>query len=136
MAVRKTRSVATPMLVITLLLFAGCAESNQQRAQRMEGMLMEAGFRAVSANTPVRVERLNQMSALKLRYSERNGHVSYWFADPFVCHCLYVGSQKNYNRFQQLRQERDEEVADENEQQAYQGFMASPAGQVFYGESD
>jgi hypothetical protein len=100
----------------------------------MERMLMQAGFRAVPADTPTRVERLNQMSALKLTYFSRNGNASYWFADPYICHCLYAGSQQNYDEFQQLQQERAEELADQNEQQTYEEFMTSPAGEVFYGQ--
>jgi hypothetical protein len=70
----------------------------------------------------------------KLKYVSRNGKRSYWFADPDVCHCLYVGSQHNYDEFQQFKQKRAEAVTQANEQRIYDEFMASPAGEVFYGQ--
>jgi hypothetical protein len=126
-------------LLIGFLLFQqclamGCAESASQRARRLEPMLAQAGSRIVPANTPARTERLSQMTPLKLKYVSRNGKSSYWFADPDVCHCLYVGSQHNYDEFQQFKQERAQTVTQESEQRIYDEFMASPAGEVFYGE--
>lgn len=127
-------------LVLILCLLGGCAESHEQRAQRLEPMLSEAGFRTVSADTPARVEKLNQMKPLKISYFSRNGKPVYWFPDPYVCHCLYRGNQKNYEKYQELKsqasseQEEAEAADDQASQQAFMEFMASPASQVFYGE--
>jgi hypothetical protein len=122
------------LFLLLQCLAIGCTESSTQRAQRLEPMLMEAGFREVPANTPARAEKLSQMTPLKVSYFARHGKSSYWFADPYVCHCLYVGSEHNYQQLQQLKQERAEEVTQENDQRNFEQFMASPAGQVFYGE--
>jgi hypothetical protein len=120
--------------VILLGFGTGCAESSHQRAQRLEPILAQAGFHVVSANTPVQAQRLSDMTPLKLSYSLHNGSPSYWFADPYVCHCLYVGSEQDYNEFQQLEQERAQPVTQEYDQRNYEEFMASPASQVFYGQ--
>lgn len=74
------------------------------------------------------------MTPLKVSYYSRNGKRSYWFADPYVRQCLYVGSEQNYDEFQQLEQERAQEVTQEYDQRNFDQFMASPASQVFYGE--
>jgi len=132
------RASPTRLLItffFTLQCFAiGCAESSNQRAQRLEPMLAQAGFRVVPANTPARAQRLNDMTPLKVNYFSSNASRSYWFADPYVCHCLYVGSEQNYSKFQELEQEPAQEVRQESDQRNYEEFMASPASQVFYGQ--
>ena len=121
------------LFLILQFLGLGCSESSNQRAQRLEPMLAQAGFRVVAANTPARAQRLNEMTPLKVSYFLRNGKPSYWFADPYVCHCLYVGSEQNYEKFHVLEQEPVQELTPED-QLKYEQFMASPASQVFYGQ--
>jgi hypothetical protein len=122
------------LFLIVQCLGIGCSESSDQRARRLEPMLAQAGFRVVPANTPARAQRLSEMTPLKVSYFSRHGKRSYWFADPYVCQCLYVGSEQNYEEFQQLKQEAAQEVTQENEELKYEQFMASPANQVFYGQ--
>lgn len=50
----------------------------------------------------------------------RNGTVSYVYADPLVCRCLYVGGQEAYARYQ--RQAQRERLADEREMAAQLEF--------------
>jgi hypothetical protein len=126
-------------LLLTLSVLAGgCAESHTERAQRLEPMLAQAGFQMVPANTPARSQKLNDMVPLRMNYLSRNGKLSYWFADPYVCHCLYVGDEQNYGQFEQLKQveqgERAQEVTDMDEQTKYEEFMNSPTGEIFYGQ--
>ena len=55
-------------LIASLLLLgvvAGCAESNDKRANRLEPMLSQAGFRALPADTPARADKLSQMKPLQ-----------------------------------------------------------------------
>src|SRR5215831_3860400 len=69
--------------IILLSVFeGGCAESHVERAQRLEPMLAQAGFRMVQANTPARTQKLADMMPLRMSYVSRNGKLSYWFADP------------------------------------------------------
>jgi hypothetical protein len=124
----------TVFLILMQCLTVGCAESSQGRARRLESILTQAGFRAVAANTPARESKLAEMTPLKLNYFTRNGKASYWFADPYVCHCLYVGDEQNYKQFEQVEQERAEEFAQQTDERNYNEFMASPAAEVFYGE--
>jgi hypothetical protein len=120
-----TRRLIVVFLIVQCLAI-GCAESSNHRARRLEPILAQAGFRVVPANTPTRAQRLNEMTPLKLSYFSRKGNPSYWFADPYVCNCVYVGSEQNYNRFRQLELERAEEVTQENERRQIEEFMGSP----------
>ena len=121
-------------LLILLTLVAGCSESTTQRAQRLAPLLTQAGFHAVAATTPARLQTLSSMTPLKMNYVSRNGTASYWFSDPYVCHCIYVGSQRDYDAFEQLKQQESAEQAQMADQEKFDQFMASPAGQVFYAE--
>jgi hypothetical protein len=131
-------------LIASLLLLgvvAGCAESNDKRANRLEPMLSQAGFRALPADTPARADKLSQMKPLRVSYFNHNGKPVYWFPDPYVCHCLYRGDLHNYEKYEDLKaqasNEQREEAAsvdDQASQQTYIDYMGSPAGQVFYGE--
>jgi len=126
--------------LLFLSLLAGCCESHDDRARRLEPILSEAGFRALAANTPARADRLDQMTPLKISYFPHNGKPVYWFPDPYVCHCLYRGDLQNYKKFEDLKaqasseQEEAEAVEDPLAQQRFLEFMGSPASQVFYGE--
>ncbi|MBV8056124.1 MAG: hypothetical protein JO071_12890 [Deltaproteobacteria bacterium] len=126
-----------PLLLLSVLA-GGCAESHTERAQRLEPMLVQAGFRMVPASTPARTAKLADMTPLQMSYVSRNGKLSYWFADPYVCHCIYVGNEQNYGQLEQLKQagqeQRAQEVTDMAEQTKYDEFMNSPAGGIFYGQ--
>jgi hypothetical protein len=121
------------------VLATGCAESNTAKAQRLEPMLAQAGFRMVPANTPAREQKLNDMAPFRINYMPRNGKPSYWYADPHVCNCLYVGNEQNFEQFRQLKQtageeEQAQEVTDMAEQTKYEEFMNSPSSGIFYGQ--
>ena len=126
------------LLLLLNVLAGGCAESHTERAQRLEPMLAQAGFRIVPANTPTRSKKLSDMTPLRISYAARNGKLAYWFADPYVCNCLYVGSKQNFEQFknleQQEKEERAQEVSGEVEQEKYEEFMSSPSSQIFYGQ--
>lgn len=86
-------------------MLAGCAlqETPKQRAQRIEPMLSAAGFKMLPADTPERVAETQRLTALKVRYYFDNGKPRYWFNDPVLCHCVYVGSEKNYQQYERIR---------------------------------
>ncbi len=90
---------AAPVLAACLLI-AACA-TPQQRAEDRENLLTAAGFTARPANTPERVASLRNLPANKVVQRTRGGTVSYVYADPLVCACLYVGDQAAYGRYQQ-----------------------------------
>lgn len=97
--------------VLLFVLLAGCAvfgPSPQQRAAKVEPMLAAAGFRAIPADTPDKLARLQQMKPpLRLTYSIRGGTPHYWYADPYRCQCLYLGDEARYQRYETLRVQAD-----------------------------
>jgi hypothetical protein len=124
---------ATICLIALSCLTAGCSESGAHRADRIEPLLTEAGFRVTTADTTARREALSSLTPLKVEYFEYQGKPLFWFADPYVCHCVYAGDETNYDRFRQLKRERAEYLEEETAQQKYLEFMTSPVNQVFLG---
>jgi hypothetical protein len=93
-------------VVLAILLScvaAGCAETPSQRARRLEPLLSAAGFHMVQADTPQREQELASHTPLKMRYYFANGNPHYWFADPYVCNCVFVGKELEFQKYQQLR---------------------------------
>lgn len=79
---------------------AACA-TPQERAVAREDLLSAAGFTVQPANTPARVASLRSLPPNKVMQQTRGGTVSYVYADPLVCACLYMGDQAAYGRYRQ-----------------------------------
>ena len=108
------RRITLVFVLVVSATLAGCAESQQHRAKRLEPMLSAAGFLVMLPNTPARADELNSMTSAKMRCFSQGGKMHYWFADPVVCHCLFVGNEKAYQRYQQIKlQERMQQQAAE-----------------------
>jgi len=98
------RKLLASMLIMAAACAApGCAETPRQRAKRIEPMLSAAGFHMHQADTPQRQEELNSRTPLKVRYYVRDGKPHYWFADPTICQCIYIGTEHNYQNYEQIR---------------------------------
>jgi uncharacterized protein YceK len=85
-----------------LLTLSGCASIRRHEAASTEQLLAAAGFRMQPADNPERVHDLEAMPSLKLVARSQAGDVRYTFADPYKCHCLYVGGAKEYSAYQRL----------------------------------
>jgi hypothetical protein len=86
----------------TLLLFAVCAATTAcNPVQSKEDMLAAAGFTLVPANTPQRQASLGSLPPHKFVHQVRNSAVTFIYADPTICDCLYVGNQAAYDRYRQ-----------------------------------
>ena len=84
------------VLVVLILAGAtGCAAGQAAATRSTEQMLAAAGFHV--ADTPERVAELVSR--------HQDGGVSYVFADPVGCHCVYVGGGREYQEYQRLRLE-------------------------------
>lgn len=103
------------VLAGTALLLGACANSADMIGQR-EDMLAAAGFSLRPADTPDRVASLKGLPPHKFVSSARNGVVTYVYADPTICGCLYVGDQAAYDRYQKLVF--DKKIADEQQMAA------------------
>ena len=80
------------------VLLSGCV-SQAQRVQNKEDMLAASGFTIDPANTPQREASLTSLPPHKFVRQEQGGKVTYIYADPTICGCLYVGNQAAYDHY-------------------------------------
>jgi hypothetical protein len=93
------------ILAVVSLLLAGCAPSQatlNKRAVEAERILAAAGFQMKFADTPELLTKLQAMPQRTLVPHKQNGALRYVYADATSCKCLYAGSEKAYQRYQQL----------------------------------
>lgn len=58
------------------------------------------------ADVPERIRDLERMPPPKLVARRQDANVTYTFADPYNCRCLYVGGAKEYSAYQRLAREK------------------------------
>ena len=97
---------ARPLIALALtgLIAAGCAQS----VANTENALSQAGFQMQSADTPRRQAALLSLQPHKFSMQIRNAKAIWVYADPTICHCLYLGDQfayDNYMAAKRLKQE-------------------------------
>jgi len=112
-------------LALTVFLALGltaCATPQEQVAQK-EDYLAAAGFMVRPANTPERQKMLSSLPSHHFVQRVHTDSVSYVYADPLVCGCLYVGSQLAYNQYKLSMQQ--QHLADEQAMTAQ--MYANPA---------
>jgi hypothetical protein len=104
--------IALVALVIALAL-GGCTAMRRDRAPDTIRLLTQAGFKALPADTPERMARLKTLTPYSIvPWTRKSGATVYAYAAPDLCTCVYVGSPKQYARFQQLlRAEEKAEIA-------------------------
>jgi len=96
-----------------LPLAAAPADAKSTKSiERKEDDLAAAGFVIRPANTPERVDMLSRLPANKFVRHVDGDTVSYVYADPKACNCLYVGSQQAYGQYRKALQ--DKYVADQH----------------------
>ncbi len=71
-----------------------------------EDMLATAGFTVVPANTPERQTSLTSLPPHKFVHRTNGDKVTYTYADPTICDCLYVGGEAAYDRYRQAMTQR------------------------------
>ena len=101
---RPTRPLACLMLLGILLGACGTLEVDQ--ARETEQMLVAAGFRVKLADTPEKLEFVDDLDQLKLLAHTQGDARYYFFADALRCRCVYWGSEAAYQRFRQLAMDR------------------------------
>ena len=110
---------------LAILSIAGCSDSNSggnpiaeiwqenqtaeqiDHAEFVEPLLKAAGFTRRDANTPEKVTHLESLTPYRIRYHVNpKGIVRYHFADPDFCHCVYVGDEASYQKYQKLKSDK------------------------------
>jgi len=89
---------------------AGCGSlqppppSPEQQAEQVEPMLAAAGFRMLPADTPKRQDQLESLLPLQVQYYVgKTGNLHYWMADPYYCKCMYIGTEEDYQKYEQMK---------------------------------
>jgi hypothetical protein len=90
------------LLAVVGLSVSGCTYFRKEEADQTESTLAAAGFQMKPADTPKREAGLAQFPVRKLVTRVRDGKVTYFYADPDFCKCLYYGNQEQYGRYKQL----------------------------------
>jgi len=105
---RRPNPVRHTALLTTLLaagLLAACQTAPPDFGSQ-ENQLAAAGFLMKPANTPERQAMLGRLPAHQFLLRQNGGTTHYVYADPLVCDCLYVGTQRAYDQYRmnQLQQ--------------------------------
>ncbi len=87
------------MVMLPLFGLVACA-TPQQVVSQNEDNLAAAGFTVRPANTPDRQAMLNRLPPDRFVQRAHGDSVTYVYADPLVCGCLYIGGQQAYDRYQ------------------------------------
>ncbi|MCH4021995.1 MAG: hypothetical protein LKH33_11275 [Acetobacter sp.] len=94
------------------LLAIGCAfplvacETHQELVTHKENHLAAAGFVEKMVETPEQKAAFAKLTPYKFIRVVKGDKVSYLYADPTVCGCVYVGSQQAYGQYEQYKQTR------------------------------
>ena len=102
-------AVIAAALVILGIALAGCAAIRNHHAVQTERLLSAAGFQMKLADTPEKLASLEKLPQRKLvPHTRHDGILFYLYADASACKCLYVGSQKAYQRYQEISVQQQE----------------------------
>ena len=129
-----SRTLLSGVCMMFAVALGACSlfqESPQQRAQRIEPMLSAAGFHMQPADNEQKRSAIQSLPPLKMRYYTKGGQLTYWFADPDYCQCVYTGNEAAYQRYQNLKiqnqmAQQAEMTAEANEEAAEEMSMPSP----------
>jgi hypothetical protein len=96
---------AGAILLLVTLSLGGCTTVRKVEGRddpKMTRRLLAAGFRAVPADTPEKMARLERMPDRLFTKVTREGKPYYLLADRRGCSCMYVGNERAYLRNQDL----------------------------------
>ena len=108
------RPITSIVLFFLIAVFsaavAGCGSiqppppTPEQQAEQLEPMLSAAGFRMLPADTPEHQQQLQSLVPLQVNYYiGKTGKMHYYMAGPNYCKCMYIGSEQNYQKYEQLK---------------------------------
>jgi hypothetical protein len=93
---------------VLLALAVGCAGT---QTQTKENLLIAAGFKEITPHNAAQLHKLQALPADKVALVQRHGKIYYVFPDA-PNNRAYVGGQKEYQAYEQLRLEN--KLANEN----------------------
>lgn len=86
------------LLFIGALVLPGCSSL----VARQEAQLDAAGFKSFPADTPERRALLTSLPSRQFVQGMDGDFITYTYADPLVCNCIYVGTRRAYGNYVSL----------------------------------
>ena len=90
------------LLLVSAALLITSASGCTMIAHNEERRLSANGFQMKLADTPEKESHLESLKQRKLFPTRMDGNLVYVYADAKGCNCLYVGSEADYQRYQQM----------------------------------
>ncbi|BEQ14977.1 hypothetical protein [Desulfoferula mesophila] len=94
--------IASLLMGLALGVLACAGPDSPQAMQENDKLLISAGFDAIPANTPERMQHLKSMPQHRILHVVRDGNDYYLWADAQYDQCLWVGNWEDYQRFKKL----------------------------------
>ena len=110
------KSLSLIAMVAVALSLSACTAMRRMESGEKEDLLVAAGFKIKSADTPEAAAKLKQLEPFKMIRRVKDGQMYYTYADPDNCQCLFVGDSTQYMEFQRLALKK--QIADERMQAA------------------
>jgi hypothetical protein len=112
----KPRLFAIAYLAVAAATQTGCGlwseNVNAQRrgsAEQIEPLLEQAGFLKMRPETPAQTAEMESLKPLVLSHSlDPKKGARYWFADPYLCNCLYAGDEAAFQRLREVQRANEE----------------------------
>ena len=102
----------------------GLTQTPEQKAEQVVPLLQSAGFDPVTPTTPNQIAQLKSLPPLKLGYYiDKDGNANYWMADPDYCKCIMHGNEAAYQRYENLKLEKETAEQDRRAMEAQQQQM-------------
>jgi hypothetical protein len=99
---RRTAIRSAVVVAVIFGLSSACATIRRHSTLETEQMLSAAGFHMKLADTPEKLAHLQTLTPRRLVPHRQANQLYYAYADPEVCHCLYAGTEAQYQAYQQL----------------------------------
>ncbi len=90
------------ILLVSAALLISSASGCTMIAHDEERQLSANGFQIKLADTPEKQSHLESLKQRKLFPTRLDGNLVYVYADVKRCNCMYVGSEADYQRYQQM----------------------------------
>jgi hypothetical protein len=96
------RTLRVAIALIDMAIAAAACTNTGAETSTQVNMLERAGFVRRNADTPERAAALKVLPPHQFVTRMSNGSIKYMYADPIACDCIYVGGQRDYDRYRQL----------------------------------
>jgi hypothetical protein len=111
-ALLRSSFVTVAIAMVAAMAQPGCglwqenvSAEHHDTAEQVEPMLEQAGFERLPADTAAKRSELASLEPLKLiRTHDPKRGTLYWYADPYVCGCMYAGNEAARQRYHEIRQ--------------------------------